>query len=323
MVELVLDDRLPDIDYGRHPAYGMEPDPELGRQAVEILNPLVEEMRQREQYRSEHFGFRYGHDSEAGERLVRDGSLQLQLSDPATAAIVQGAAGAIDLVKARIGVLQAEGKVPRFSDRLELIDRDTSPDLWLAVHQGLKQVGAYELTRTFFGATGVTLKQMAALVSTPDDSETSIRPGEEGRLPTAGMHVDSSGRCILKIVLYLSQVGPGDGPFCFVPTSHRWSPSSEDRMYRRAFDKSPLSARTRASRRMFISLPKPMQVKAEFGGDLLRESEDGQRLLAAEIAALGPPGLLSLFDPEAVHRGGLATTGERQALLITLIARYD
>jgi hypothetical protein len=73
---------------------------------------------------------------------------------------------------------------------------------------------------------------------------------------------------------------------------------------------------------MFISLPTEMQVKAEFGGDLLPGSPECRRLVELECVSLGPRGMLSLFDPEAIHRGGQARAGERHALLITIRSRW-
>ncbi len=82
-------------------------------------------------------------------------------------------------------------------------------------------------------------------------------------------------------------------------------------------DKSDLVVRSAKKRRMFLSLPEEMRVKAEFGGDMLPGSPAAVALLAEEFVATGPRGQLNLFDPEGVHRGGNVRKGERRAILIT------
>ena len=205
-----------------------------------------------------------------------------------------------------------------FADRMAKASPDLHAPFWAAVDRAMHEIGAFDLTAAFFSAKGAKLQNMGILISTPQDKE-SLRLAET---PAAGLHVDSSGKCILKAVLYLSDVTPEQGPFGVVPGSHRWDPGSTERIHRRAFDRSDLKGRSPGSLRTFISLPAHMQVKAEFGADLLPEWEETQALLAAERITLGAPGLITLFDPEAVHRGGLVTAGERCAVLITMSAIY-
>jgi hypothetical protein len=69
---------------------------------------------------------------------------------------------------------------------------------------------------------------------------------------------------------------------------------------------------------MFLSLPEEMQVKAEFGGDMLPDSPETLALVRDEFVVTGPAGQLNLFDPEAIHRGGDVRAGERRVMLITM-----
>ncbi len=322
MIESLLEGGLPTIDYSRHPAYDLEPDPELGRRARAMLDPLIEEMTRRERFRSEHFGYRFGYADEEGERLVREGQLHFQLSDRARDALLDAAQPAMDATYRRMASIRAEGHEPFFSHRFEHIDKDQDPAMWTAVHRALKEVRAYDLTRAYFNASGVKVRNVATLVSPPGDHEVVVGVGQDGPSPAVGFHVDSSGRTVLKIVLYLSDVGPGDGPFGLSPGSHRWNAGAPDRIVRRAFDKSDMTARSPREQRMFMSLPQEMQVKAGFGSDMLAEWPQTRALVDSESITLGGPGRLVLFDPEAMHRGGMSTTGERRAVLISLQGCY-
>ena len=127
---------------------------------------------------------------------------------------------------------------------------------------------------------------------------------------------------MLKTVLYLNDVGDEQGPFSAVPGSHRWEQGGDGRVFRRAFDKSTLVSRSEVKRHAFASLPPELQVKAEFGGDLLPGSAECEDLLARAERMTGPRGQLNLFDPEAIHRGGQVSAGERVVVLASVAAVF-
>ena len=310
--------RLPQIDYGRHPSYQFEPDPAGGLLAAQQLALLVEDVVETEAHRLATFGYRYGARSDDGRTLLEDGAARFQLSAPVVETLTAEAAPLLAALRERMGAALGRGEVPRFADRMARASSELHAPFWAAVEQAMREIGAYELTSAFYSAEGAKLQNVGILISTPQDKE-SLRLAET---PAAGLHVDSSGKCILKAVLYLSEVTAEQGPFGLVHGSHHWDPGSIERIHRRAFDRSDLKGRSSNALRRFISLPEHMQVKAEFGADMLPEWDQTQALLADERVALGQPGLISLFDPEAVHRGGLVTAGERCAVLITMNAVY-
>ncbi len=204
------------------------------------------------------------------------------------------------------------------------MDAQSRPELWAAVQDAIREAGMLDLTAAYFGAERAGLRSVGVLVNQPDQDWANrlYRDVELETPPTAGFHIDSNGKCFVKAVLYLNDVGPDQGPFGLVPGSHRWSEGAQERIYRRAFDKSGLVVRSAKKRRMFISLPREMQVKAEFGGDMLAGSPEADALLEQEFVATGPRGQLNLFDPEAIHRGGNVRRGERHVLLITCGAAW-
>ncbi len=52
------------------------------------------------------------------------------------------------------------------------------------------------------------------------------------------------------------------------------------------------------------------------------DSPDARMLVDQELRAVGPRGMLTLFDPDTIHRGGNVRSGERHALQLVLTAQY-
>ena len=317
---------LPLIDYGSHPAYGgmFQPDDELADAALRILQPIVEEMTRVEQDRLQKFGYRYGCRGEAGEDLVRRGISHLHLPDKLIDRVHADALPVIRMMQQRIAAARAAGRPIRFKTVEHILKPDVETELWGSIDHFLREMEIYQTVAAFFDAPSARINSLAVFVNPPaqDWANEVFRDLDAGTPPTAGFHIDSNGKCYLKGILYLEDVGPEQGPFGIVPESHLWSQGQMDRIYRRAFDRSSLLSRMSEERRMFISLPREMQVKAEFGGDMLPGSPEAEALLSAELSNTGPRGQLNLFYPEAIHRGGNVRSGERHALQITLTAQY-
>jgi ectoine hydroxylase-related dioxygenase (phytanoyl-CoA dioxygenase family) len=205
------------------------------------------------------------------------------------------------------------------------VAQDGEGGLWDAVDAALEKAGLYQATATVFDAPSAKLRSLSVLVNHPNqDWATRLyRDVDVEAPPTAGFHIDSDGKCFTKIVLYLTDVGADQGPFGVVPGSHRWGEGSRDRIFRSAFDRSPLVVRSAKLRRRFLSLPAEMQTKAEFGGDMIPGSPEAEALLQDEKVMTGPRGQLNLFNPDAIHRGGNVGTGERHVLLISIGPRWN
>jgi ectoine hydroxylase-related dioxygenase (phytanoyl-CoA dioxygenase family) len=203
-----------------------------------------------------------------------------------------------------------------------VLDPEGDAGLWTAVDEALRDEGLLEMVRVFHGAVWSKLNSLAIFVNPANWTGPAFRDNCAGTPPTAGMHIDSNGKSYLKMILYLNEVGAEQGPTSVVPGSHAWDCGSVDRIRRRAFDRSRLLGRKMMDRKSFISLPEELQVKAEFGGDLLPGGAETEALLASEFVSTGERGHYTVFNPEAVHRGGAVTAGERHALQITLGARW-
>ena len=318
--------QIPRIDYAAHPAYGgmLEPTAALGKRALEVLEPLVEEARAIEREKQERFGYRHGAAEAVGERLVREGVAPIQLSAASLGPIEQAAAPVLNAISHRLAETRAAGERVQYKTAHEGVGAATHPELWGAIERAMKDSGALDITAAYFGAPSAKVRSAGLLMNQPDQdwAVRLYRDLDTPAPPTAGFHIDSNGKCFVKVVLYLSDVGPEQGPFGMIPGSHRWDEGSEERIYRRAFDKSDLIIRSAKKRRMFLSLPPEMQVKAEFGGDMLPDAPETKALLEQEFVATGPKGQLNLFDPESVHRGGNVRTGERRVALVTMGAAW-
>ena len=313
---------LPKIDYAAHPAYGgmLEPLPSLGQRAMAVLGPLIDEARVIEQQKQQRFGYRHGYAEPVGETLVREGVTTVQIDDAALAPIERAASSVLDLISRQLEETRASGERIKYKTAHHGVGAESHPELWAAIERAMQGAGALAVTAAYFGAPAAKVLSAGVLLNRPDQdwAVRLFRDMDAPAPPTAGFHIDSNGKCFVKAVLYLSDVGPDQGPFGMVPGSHRWDEASEQRIYRRAFDKSDLVIRSAKKRRMFLSLPPEMQVKAEFGGDMLADSPEAKALLEQELVATGPRGQLNLFDPEGVHRGGNVRQGERRVVLITM-----
>jgi hypothetical protein len=317
---------LPKIDYLSHPAYGglFQPDPAAGAEALRTLEPLIQEMTELEAVRVGRFGYDYGAVNRQGEELAEQGVTQLRLPDELMDQVHVAATPVIQSVRARIAETRAAAKPIRFKTVEQLLSPDVHGDLWAAVDRFLRELQIYDTVAAFFRAKSARINGLALFVNPPSQEWASrlFRDVKMEAPPTAGFHIDSNGKCYIKGILHLNDVGPEQGPTGVVVKSHLWAQGSRDRVIRRAFDRSPLLARSAEMRRAFISLPEELQVKAEFGGDMDPASPEAAMLLEEELRAVGPRGLLTLFDPDAVHRGGNVRSGERHALQLVLTAQY-
>ena len=161
-----------------------------------------------------------------------------------------------------------------------------------------------------------------------------------GRLQGAGLptartaytHLDADSD-IVKTVLYLSDVAPHNGPFRFIPGSHRWKRSPMAIAVQNGFDQlwpkylertgkyyRP-RFRTARNRQDMLSLPREFWGTTHFGDDLLDGGEMSRELLEKEVAYTGPKGTMVLFDgSHGIHRGGLVQEGGRWVVQIILKA---
>lgn len=324
--EAALDRRLPHIDYAAHPAYGgmFPPDHKLARITAARLQPLYEEAKRAQRERSALFGYRRGTQTEVSRELAAQGSCVRQLEPELLEPLHRAAQPLIASIRQRLGELRAAGAPIGFKATQELVAPDRHGEVWKLAARTMENAGVVGASMDYFAAAAAKLKAAAVMVNPiGQDWCSDLFPDAAVETPpTVGFHIDSSNYCTLKVVLYLDDVGADQGPFGLIPTSHLWEQVSRDRTRRRAFDRSPLVSRAPGQRRAFASLPADMQLKAEFGGDMLAGAPETMALLQSERVMTGPRGQLNLFDPEAIHRGGHVRRGERVVMLLSVAARW-
>ncbi len=325
LVEASAGLRLPRIDYAAHPAYGgmFQPAKWMRRQTEAQLKPIIAEVERTDRARDEALGRVRGVGTDISREVSAKGFCIRQLDAGALEPLHQAAAPLVQAIKLRLDELRAAGKPISFKASQEIVAQADHPDLWKRADAAVRACGLSEAAIDYAGIGYAKLRSVAVMVNQPGQDWCSnvFHSGDFETPPTVGFHIDSAVFSGLKVVLYLSDVGPEQGPFGVIPGSHLWEPSSSGRVVRRAFDRSPFVSRAPGQRHAFASLPPGLQLKAEFGGDMLADAPETLDLLAREHVATGPRGQLNIFVPEAIHRGGVARAGERQVMLLSIGAK--
>lgn len=136
--------------------------------------------------------------------------------------------------------------------------------------------------------------------------------------PLHYMHIDATFGTI-KLLLYINEVSHQDGPFRFVPRSHK-ATSLIEKAIMKTNDKMGLDSLKPQSKEKFIQLPKFFQKKANFGNDVFEKSPMANQLLEQEVKFTSDLGDLILFDVNGFHRGNIEYQegGKREILQIRL-----
>jgi hypothetical protein len=168
----------------------------------------------------------------------------------------------------------------------------------------------------------VRVAHLVPQINRPENDFWSARFGDIG-LPDSRCnycHVDTAHNTT-KMIVYISEVGPENGPFSYVAGSHRTRRDFWDRMIRRAVDHSGIGASDPRSRALFAALPAVFRRKGAFGQDLADDHPAAAPILAGERAVTSDLADGILFDPVGVHRGGMVRSGERRIVGVVLAGR--
>jgi len=130
---------------------------------------------------------------------------------------------------------------------------------------------------------------------------------------TAYCHRDASGGD-LKAIIYMTDVGPENGPFAYAVGSNRVKMSRIDDFICEANDMNGVAGTGPEAREAFAGLPPKLRQKGAFGNDLLDEMPTSQIITDALWSIEAPAGSIVLFDTKGIHRGGMVTEGERRVI---------
>jgi hypothetical protein len=239
--------------------------------------------------------------------VQRDGVAVVKVDPGLKAQILQAVGGELARIQARVAAL--EGK-PRFSDMNTELTRAAWPEVYALMDEAFARLQVLEIGSAYAGRP-LRVKRLYAQINTAEETALRYGPIDDQGLPARKSdywHIDSDIFPSFKALFYLNEVGPHQGPFRYVPGSHRNLDSFET-VTRKVNDGLKLSAA------QFLSLPDPLRLHALFGPYMTGDEPEARALLEQEMVCIGD-GDLILFDNNGVHRGGFVREGSRQLMQI-------
>jgi len=206
----------------------------------------------------------------------------------------------------------------KFDDNVYWCTRAADPQAFTAVEDIFNRYGIVEAASAYLGRP-VGVKHVNAQINDQDLAFWKrVFPDTQLADPWSSyLHIDAT-YGILKCAIYVHEIGPDGGPFCYVRGSQNAKIGWFEGMTRRTNDFSGFSGRKPEARKKFMALPAFLRKKADFGGDLPDDSADVQRLREGHFSATSNYGNCVLFDGTGMHRGGMVSKGERRCIFILL-----
>lgn len=185
------------------------------------------------------------------------------------------------------------------------------------VRKILGEHGVFTSAADYFGFQSMNLALVTLHVAKPGDVHLYQVFSDSGyKTDLYNMHFDPKAGT-MKCILYLNQVGVDDGPFSYVPQSHRWAIPEETRLAAKA-NCTGNYLDTPEKRSFFMSLPEHKRVTSIFGPLCTNGSEVNKTYHDLLEPFTSEDGNLIVFDPAMIHVGGACTTGTRINLQIAL-----
>jgi Phytanoyl-CoA dioxygenase (PhyH) len=206
----------------------------------------------------------------------------------------------------------------KFDDNVYWCTRTSDPQAFTTVENIFNRYGIIEAASAYLGRP-VGVKHVNAQINDQDLAFWKrVFPDTQLADPWGSyLHIDAT-YGMLKCAIYIHDIGPDGGPFCYVRGSHNAEIGWFEGMVRRTNDFSGFSGRKLEARKLFMALPAFLRKKADFGGDLRDDSADVQHLREGHFSATSNYGNCVLFDGNGMHRGGMVNKGERRCLFILL-----
>ena len=228
-----------------------------------------------------------------------------------------------DVTSPAFGKLDASrAKIPperrKFDDNVYWCTRSADPDTFSTVETIFRRYGVVEAASAYLGRP-VGVKHVNAQINDQNLAFWKrVFPDTQLADPWGSyLHIDAT-YGMLKCAIYVHDIGPDGGPFCYVRGSQNAKVGWFEGMVRRTNDFCGNSGRKVEARKMFMALPAFLRKKAEFGADILDDSAEAERLREGHFSATSNFGNCMLFDGNGIHRGGMVNQGERRCLFILL-----
>jgi hypothetical protein len=204
--------------------------------------------------------------------------------------------------------LQAAARVS-FNESHVALDPSDHAEIYAAVDEAFAKAGLWPVVSAYAGEA-VRLANIAFQVNTAHTTTIKYGRIDDAGLPehkTNYFHIDSACWPHIKVLIYIVDVGMDQGPFRYVRGSHRWAGAFELAV-RKTNDK------LKTPPRLFMALPEPFQLQADFGFHMDPGSSEAAALIDAEMPVCGDAGDAIAFDYHGVHRGGFVRRGARYML---------
>jgi hypothetical protein len=248
------------------------------------------------------------------EGLERDGIFAFRLSENGKQALADAARpwfARLETVRAAIphGARQ-------YCHTQLVTARVDAPALYDVMESALSEAGILSSVRNYLGCRA-ELRSVALQIN--DEKDRFWRAHFEDRgvpvPPTVFFHIDNT-YGVVKAIFYLSEVDETNGPFSYVPGTHRVGVGWFEALFVRAvdiwIDVYP------QERHLFAALPRSLRRKAKFGDDLDPGDAQGKWLLDHERIMTSKEGDVFVFDVKGVHRGGMVRNGERRIIQVMM-----
>jgi len=242
--------------------------------------------------------------------LSRDGVAVSRLATPSRQTILNVARPYFDRLAHSRDRLPPDERT--YGDNQLDTHRSEAPELFLAIEEALEASGLLASIRAHLRCCA-RLRKVTLQINDPRDRYWRAHFDACG-IPvpeTAFFHIDNT-YAVVKLMFYVSEVGQKNGPFSYVPGTHRLRVGFVESVLLRAndiwLDVHP------EERCLFPALPRALRMKAKFGDDIPDDSDWSRWLLKNERTFTSVDGDAIVFDAGGIHRGGLVKQGERRVI---------
>jgi len=185
------------------------------------------------------------------------------------------------------------------------------------VNNILTKNGMIECANSYFGYNDMRVATVTLHVAMPGDIHLRQVFNDIGYgTDLFNLHFDPKGGT-MKCILYLDDVDINDGPFTYIPQSHRYSIPQDTRLAAKA-NCTGNYLDSELKRRFFMSLPERLRKTSIYGPLCVDGSEISRKLHKKLVPFTSNLGNAILFDPAMSHVGGACKSGRRINLQIAI-----